>query len=342
MNSKEIIENVVALKPLSRPAVSLLSGGAWALNKSGLSLENALNGKPEQMAEILGNAYDEVGSDIAWVGSGYNNLVIRALGGKIKFRKKGTPDVVEPLVKKASDVDRLDIGLLKEDVDLQFLFETTRLLTEKLGDRKLVGGSSWGPFTLTGLLYGAEQLMRDIYKDKEAVHHILTFSTELYLEYMRLYEASGARVLFLAEPSASGDMISRKHFQETVLPHLTEVYSRLDKPGIITGLHICGNTEGYLDLIPQTGAQILSVDYKVDLAHVRKNLDGKMAFAGNMNPVAVMQQSVPADVTAACLACRKQAGGHSGYIVMPGCDIPPTTPTENIKAMCDSVFLPLQ
>ena len=98
-------------------------------------------------------------------------------------------------------------------------------------------------------------------------------------------------------------------------------------------MHICGDTTNRLDRIPEAGAQIMSVDSKVDLGAARRTLVGKIAVAGNMNPVSVMQSQTPDGVAAACRECIQKADSAPGYILMPGCDIPPSVPLENIKAM---------
>jgi uroporphyrinogen decarboxylase len=75
------------------------------------------------------------------------------------------------------------------------------------------------------------------------------------------------------------------------------------------------------------------VDYKVNLEQCRAVFGGKTAFGGNMNPVAIMQREDPEGVNEACEACITRAGEEPGYLLLPGCDIPPATPAENIKAM---------
>jgi uroporphyrinogen decarboxylase len=55
-----------------------------------------------------------------------------------------------------------------------------------------------------------------------------------------------------------------------------------------------------------------------------------------MNPVAVMQKETPEGVAAASRAAVAKAGVDGGYILMPGCDIPPTVPIENVKTMVDT------
>lgn len=333
MNSKETILNVANLKKTSRIPVSLLSGGVWTFNRRGISLEGALKLGAEQCAKILEETNEEIGCDIVWPGSGYHNLAIRAIGGKIKFREKGAPDIQETLLKKASDVNNIDPLLIKKDADITTLLKTTSLLSKKIGESTMIGSSQWGPFTLAGHVYGVENLMRDIYKNKKDVHKVLEFTSELCAQYLEAYVDAGAEIISVADPTSSGDMISREQFKNFSLPYLKKVVQRLRKKGAIVCVHICGNITNRLDLIPEIGVDIISVDYKVPLDKVNELVNSKIAFAGNMNPVAVMENLGPEEVAEACEECIKKAGTNSNYILMPGCDIPPGVPLENIKAM---------
>jgi uroporphyrinogen decarboxylase len=310
-----------------------MSAGAWALNSSGLSLEKALDTPSEEVAELLFRAYTDSGSDIIWAMSGYNNIVIGAVGGKIKFRSKGTPDVVENPIKKPADVDAIDINRIKDDRRIRKLLDISRLLARKTGGQNHVALTRWGPFTLAGLLYGAENLMRDIYKNPAGARHIIDFAAELYLAYAGLYIDQGVDFVLLAEPTASGDLISRAHFEQFALPVFKKVFSRIRAAKARAALHICGSIEDRLDLLNGSGAELISVDYKVSLAKCRSVFNNRTAFAGNMNPVAVLQRETPEGVERACKECIAAAGEGPGYLLMPGCDIPPSTPAENIKAM---------
>jgi uroporphyrinogen decarboxylase len=333
MNPKEIITELLALRETPRQPVTLMSAGAWALNSSGLSLEKALSEEPERVADILYSAYTGVSSDIVWAMSGYNNIVIGAIGGKIKFRLKGTPDVVETPIKNDSDIDGIDLDRISSDERVQVLLKTTNSLARKVAGQNYLALTRWGPFTLAGLLYGAENLMRDIYRRPDFVRRLLDFTVDLYLRYALLYIDNGVDFVLLAEPSSSGDMIARKHFEAFALPAFKKVFDALRPRNVRTALHICGNITDRLDLLNGIGAELISVDYKVDLVKCREVFDGRTAFAGNMNPVAVMQKETPEGVEAACRACIARAGPGPGSLGMPGCDLPPTTPSENIKAM---------
>jgi uroporphyrinogen decarboxylase len=336
MTSKEIIQKTTRLEPTPRLPVSLLSAGAWTLNQSGLTLETALAAGAGRIAEIISKTNEIVGCDIVWPGSGYHNLAIRGIGGRIKFRLKGTPDVQEPVLRGDWAVERITTRRVQEDEGIRVLVEAARLLCKSIGDRTVVGTSQWAPFTLGGLAFGVERVMRGIYKDKAAVHAVMEFAAELCFDYLEPFIDAGVAMISLADPTASGDLISRDQFFEFSFPYLKRVANRIRARGVWVIVHICGNTTNRLDLIPEAGAQIMSVDYKVDLSDARRGLGGRIAFAGNMNPVAVMQKQTAAGVAAACRDAIGRAGIAGGYILMPGCDIPPSVPIENVRSMVET------
>lgn len=333
MEKRELIEQAIGLKSTPRIPAALLSGGVWTFNRKGFSLQDLLV-QPERAAQIIVETNEEVESDIVWPGSGYHNLAIRALGGRIKFRVKGAPDVqMPPLLENLTDIDRVDLTRLQQDDGIGALCRIAELVVKNVGSKTLVGSSQWGPFTLAGHAYGVERLMRSIYKDREAVHTVLEFTSELCFRYLELLIKAGVRIVSVADPSASGDLISREQFRDFVLAYLKKVVAKLHQRGVLVTLHICGNITNRLDLITETGVDLLSVDYKVDLSRVKEVLGGKIAFAGNINPVGIMQNASPIEVAASCRQCIAKAGPVPGYILMPGCDLPPGVPLENIQAM---------
>jgi uroporphyrinogen decarboxylase len=336
MTSKEIIQKLIRLEPTPRLPVSLLSAGAWTLNQSGLTLEKALTVSPERFAEVIVQTNERAGCDIVWPGSGYHNLAIRGVGGKIKFRVKGTPDVQEPLLSGDWAAARISTRRVQEDPGVQALAAAARLVVKAVGDRTVVGTSQWAPFTLGGLAYGVENLMRNIHKDKASVHAVMKFATELCFDYLEPFIDAGVAMISLADPTASGDLISRDQFIEFSFPYLKRVAEKIRARGVWVTVHICGNTTNRLDRIPETGAQIMSMDYKVNLAEARRILGGKIAFAGNLNPVTIMQKETAQGVAAASRDAIRQTGTTGGYLLMPGCDIPPSVPLENVQAMVET------
>jgi uroporphyrinogen decarboxylase len=126
-------------------------------------------------------------------------------------------------------------------------------------------------------------------------------------------------------------MISKKHFETIALPYLKTFIDWAKSKGIRTLLHICGDTTDRLDLYPLSGAGCISLDHKTNIAKAKEILHGQMCFAGNIDPVEIMLQGSVRDVEEACKRTIETAGTDGGFVLMPGCDIPPTIPLENIR-----------
>ena len=334
MTAKEIIRNTVALKPTDRQAVALLGGASWELGDHGISFAEAMEMEPEALSDILSRVYHSAGSDIHWVVPGIDTVTIELLGGKLNYHAEGPPDVLEPLIQKIADVDTINLAPLHDDPYSARMRKVGALMLGKT--ESSVGGGNWGPFTFAGLIYGVEELMRGMRKDKSGVHRLLDFTSDVFLAGVENWTDENLDIVSMWEPTASGDMISRFHFEEFVMPALKKSFSALRKKNVITGIHICGNVSNRLDLIAETGAQFISLDYKVSLKKARDIFNGKIAFAGNMDPIGVMLTQTPEGVRAACLECLAETGEGNGFILMPGCETAAGTPLENLLAMTET------
>jgi uroporphyrinogen decarboxylase len=292
----------------------------------------------QDVADIIFSHNRSLGVDLIWAPPSFGNMVIRSMGGKLIFRANGPPDVAEPLIRTAQDIEKIDLEKSINDSYLQTMGKITRALVQKADSQYHVAGSLWGPFTMTGLLYGAENLMRNMYRNSDIIHQILDFTANWFLRLTdHFFAGNGVSFLSMGDPSASGDMISRKHFEEYVIPVYKKIFGELKKKNIRSCIHICGNIENRLDLLAGIGADILSIDYKVSLKKARDIVGKRIALAGNINPVEIISQGSPEDVIAAARRCIADAGG-GGYILMPGCDIPSATPIENVRAMVESAL----
>ncbi|MDR2825891.1 MAG: uroporphyrinogen decarboxylase [Deltaproteobacteria bacterium] len=331
LTSKELMHAVANFKSAERIPINYLSPNGLFFKRLGLTDEQAFALPAEQLADIYIEGSELIKSDVVIIGL-HGTLSIKAIGGKVKMRKKGPPDMEEPLLENISDLDKLDIGLLKKDYYYQKFLDTAKHTIRKVGDTKTVCTGGWAPFTLAGLIFGAEKLMRACLKDKPAVRDLMDFCVELYLKNVEDIVEAGADMVSAADPTASGDMISRRVFEELSLPYLQKIYKWVNDKKRIASLHICGNIENRLDLIPDTGTRILSMDYKVNMAKARDILGGKVVLAGNADPVGVIQMGTPEVVADTYRSAIEQAGNNA-YIMMTGCSLSALTPMENIEAM---------
>jgi uroporphyrinogen-III decarboxylase len=94
----------------------------------------------------------------------------------------------------------------------------------------------------------------------------------------------------------------------------------------------CGNTRPLLSDMGRLGCDIVDVDYPVPMAEARARMVDQVLL-GNLNPVTVLRNGTPENVTAAVTRCHREAGAR--YIVGAGCEVPRDTPHTNLRALCD-------
>ncbi|MFN3395951.1 MAG: uroporphyrinogen decarboxylase family protein [Thermodesulfovibrionales bacterium] len=335
MKPKDIIIKAFEGGKPERVPVTLFGGGMWSIHNYGTTFKE-LSTDAQRMADMLIKMSERLRCDVVYAGSGYNNFHASALGGSIKFREIGAPDLEAPLISSEEDLPGLDINAIDRENVINTVKEALKIARSRIGDEYVVTMTAWGPFTLGARLVGEEPMMKATFKKPAFVEKVVDFATDLLIHlYEPLVEDGSLEVISLADPTASGDLISRKQFEKFALPYLKRFTDWARSKNVHTLVHICGNTTDRLDLFPLTGASCISLDHKTDIAKAKEILHGKMCFAGNVDPVKVMLQGTVEDVENQCKKIIETAGTDGGFVLMPGCDIPPTVPYENIQKFID-------
>jgi uroporphyrinogen decarboxylase len=278
-------------------------------------------------------------SDVVYVGSGFNNFhaqaLVKAHGVGIKYREMGAPDVTAFFVNSEEDLAKLDIADVHREPVIQTVLEATRRVQKKIGDTYLVTMTCWGPYTLAARFVGEEPFMKACFKKPAFVEKMVDFCADLLIHLYEPLVRDGLECISIADPTASGDLINRKQMERFAMPGLKKLIGWAKGKGVHSILHICGNTSDRLDLFPLTEASTIFLDQKVDIAKAKEALHGKMSYGGNIAPVHVLLNQDTAGVEKACREVIEVAGKDGGFILVPGCDIPPTIPYENLRKFHD-------
>ena len=331
MKPKEVILKAFEGGKPGRLPVTLFGAGMWSIKGFGTSFQ-ALSKDADKMTAMLVDMSAKLNCDVVYPGSGYNNFHASALGGRIKWREVGAPDLENHFVSSEEDIAKLKLTDLDADEVINTVKKALRQTKAKIGDQYLVTMTAWGPFTLAARLVGEEAMMKATFKKPAFVEKVIDFATDVLIHlYEPIVADKTLEAISLADPTASGDLISRKQFEKFAVPYLKKFTDWARSKGVHTLVHICGNTTDRLDLFPMTGASCISLDHKTDIAKAREALHGKMCFGGNVDPVKIMLNGTAQDVEAACKEIIEKAGRDGGFVLMPGCDIPPTVPYDNIK-----------
>jgi len=330
MSSKERTTAALTGKPFDRIPVNLLISD-HAARVIGVTV-----GEYNHSARLLAKgqiaAWRAYGSDLINTGPGLVGIP-EAIGSKVAF-PDNSPHIAEFAVSSEADLDRLRVPDPEKDGRLPVFLEAATLVIKETGDQVPVSMTTSGPFTTAANLRGTEQFLRDLRKNPNLVHRLLRLATETIVRFAEKAVQVGAR-LALADPVASGTLISQSQFRTFALPYIKETVERITAfAGTPPSLHICGNTTKIWEDMADTGAAVLSLDDAVDLGAAKVRVGHQVALLGNIKPTEVMYLGTPDDVRKNALECLSKGwDSPKGYILGLGCGLPIDTPPENIHAL---------
>lgn len=210
-------------------------------------------------------------------------------------------------------------------------FEALSRLVKKYGNMLPVYGLLVGPLSILGHLFGVEKVMRWSGREQALFRELLEKVSDLVAAYGNELIRRGADVVQMADPTASGNLVSPRVFKQYLVP----IYKKLS--GEIKGrviLHICGDTTLFLESILDTGFCGFSFEGPtVRVRQVKEVLGDRMALFGNIPTIDVLVNGTVDDVRRATMTAIEE-GINS---VAPACGMPIQTPLANAKAMPDAV-----
>jgi len=209
--------------------------------------------------------------------------------------------------------------------------EAIKLLKADIGDEVAIGSYVLGPFTLAGQLMDLNDLFKLSFKSPGQVGVMLDRLAGVIIDIARALHAAGADYITVREMGATTDVLSPKVFRNVIFPPLKKVREALG--GIPTVLHICGGTNKIMNILNEVGCNAISVETKNDLAQSRNDIGYEPLLFGNIDAYNVLVNGSPETVEKATLAALE----GSVDAVWPSCDIWPTAPVENLKAMTETV-----
>ncbi len=331
MTPKERDAAIAENKPYDRIQCELFIGGHAA--KLIGSKVSDLHLDLDKMVEAQIAIRKTYETESAFIGPGLHGLA-EAIGSKVAFPDYNTPYITDFAVKEFSDIDKLErIDPLKAG-RLPLMFEGLKRVQEALGQELNVFTEVAGPFTTTANLRGTDLLLKDLYRSPEFVHKLLRLAADSTIAYIKEAAKIGVDIS-IADPTASGTLISETHFKEFALPYLKEVTdSIIQYTGNAPMLHICGKTEKLWNSMAESGAVALSLDDVIDLEEAKRTVGDKVKLIGNVRPTAVMYLGTPEDVHNNAREClRKAYDNPKGYVLALGCELPNDTPPENMHAL---------
>ena len=304
----------------------------WCIRQAGFKVSEAIRNVEKyvyaQYFCMMHFNYDSV-RDLAGI-----HAESEAMGSKLKMEEDGPPSIIEFAIKNyQTDLTKLKIPNPWKDGRLPTVLHGIQRLKELCKDKTPVMAYLQAPFRHASMLRGIDLIMRDIYKSSRELRELMEIATESLIIYGIALIQAGADIIFISDPTSSGDMVSKKTWEEYGHPYTRKVVSVLKREGVKTILHVCGDTSDRLESLASTGVDGLSLDHKVDLRYARNILGHKICLMGNLNPSDTLVFKSAAEVEEESIQTISEAGRSGSFILSSGCGVPIVTPPENIHAM---------
>ena len=243
--------------------------------------------------------------------------------------ESGVGPVVENPVSGPDDVDRSHDDVVRE---LDYVGELLVELDRRVGDETALIGFAGGPFTLASYAVAGGPSRTNMPLRKLRTQHPDAFRTllsafaDVVRDYLEFQIGNGADVVQLFDTYAG--VLTPEDYREFVLPLHREILADLAAPSIV----FVRRMNGRLDLLAESGADVVALDWTVDMARAREEL-GETPVQGNLDPSYLF-----GDPSFVETKTREviDAAGPAGHVLNLGHGVHKDTPVEGVRAFVET------
>ena len=257
----------------------------------------------------------------------------QVFGSAVDFYEDEAPAVTNRLVSNFEEVQKLSIPTLSAGRIPQYLL-ANQLVIAAITNKPVLGGCI-GPYSLAGRLFDMTEIMMAIYTEPETIHLLLEKCTQFLTEYCRALKVIGVNGVVIAEPAAG--LLSDDDCRQYSSHYVKQIVDTLQDDNFSLILHNCGNTGQCTPAMLFTGAHGYSFGNAMNMLNALETCPEDVLVMGNLDPVGVFKMSTPQQVKQATKNLLEQTAGYRNFVLSSGCDVPPHTSLENVKAFYEAL-----
>ncbi len=260
----------------------------------------------------------------------FSDILITAGAMGLPFELTDKGPVIESPLRTAAQIHEL--SSFDPEIETRFLMDAIRGLVRELGPDIPVLGFAAAPWTLACYMIegngkdGFPAAKTMLYSDPGLFRTLLNRIARATAGYLRAQIAAGASAVQLFDTWVGE--LTAEQYREFALPAtqlLIEEINAGDTPVIL----YTKASSHLLTAAAESGANVLSVDWRVDLATVREQVGPRIALQGNVDPCVLLGPEENVRNTAR--EAVEKTGGI-GHILNLGHGILQQTPVENARA----------
>jgi len=300
---------------------------------------------PDLAVEVTLQPVRALGVDAAIL---FSDILVPLPGMGIDIEFAPGPLLADP-VRSRAQVEALRVPEPEESVP--FVLESLRRLRVELPPEVALVGFCGAPWTLAN--YAVEgggkheftRLKRFLYEDPAAAQLLIDKLADTNARYLAAQIAAGAQAVQIFDTWAG--ILDPDDYVRWALPAtqrmVREVRLGARREAAAAGggvsppviIYFARDSGGLLPHLRDTGADVISLDWRVPLDRARTVLGPEVAVQGNLDPVALFAPWPELARRADLVLAR--AGGARGHIFNLGHGILPETPVQNVQRLVEHV-----
>lgn len=287
---------------------------------------------PELAVEVSLQPYRIVGVDAVIM---FSDILIpvEAMGQEVQLTEKRGPELPDP-IRTREQVNRLIVPDPIEKTG--FVMEIIKILRRELDGAVPLIGFAGAPWTLAAYMIEGggsrnyAHVKRMMFNDPQTLHALLDKIADTVILYLNAQIEAGAQIVQLFD-SWAGEL-SPRDYEEFALPYERKIFEAINREAAPAIMYINGSGT-FLEQMATCGADVLSLDWRVNLKDARARVGDHLTLQGNLDPCVLL--STPEIITEKAQALIREGGGHR-HILNLGHGILPMTPVDNARAFIDA------
>jgi len=255
-------------------------------------------------------------------------LEAEAMGAAVSMGSRDTePRVTTYVMEDLGDLDALT-ALDPHAGRAAIVADAVRLMAASSPDVPVIADLS-GPVSLATSLADPLPFYKALRRDPERARALLEVCTQAAITFGDALVDAGADVVCVADPSATGELLGGRAFEQFALPYINDIVRHFAARGVPSIVHICGDVRALGPVLRGVAAPVISVDSIVRI-DVLRQLAPEHLTMGNISTY-LLEYGKPRTLSMVAENLLRQGVD----IMAPACGIGARTPLANLRAVAD-------
>ena len=261
-------------------------------------------------------------------------LPLEPMGTGLEFSAGDGPVIPRPVRNKKAVENLLQVNAEEQ---LGFVGDAIKLVRKEIDWKIPLIGFAGAPFTLCSYMieggksrdFTTTKMM--MYDATDVWNLLMDKVCTILVNYLKMQVDAGAQAIQIFDSWVG--CLNPHDYQKYIMPHLKRVFNGLKDLGVPL-INFSTGTSTILNLVQQSGGDVVSFDWRIEIDEARKILGPEQPVQGNLDPVTLF---APLSIIRERVHDILRRAGPRGHIFNLGHGILQHTPVDHVKAVAEMV-----